>query len=399
MIYGREIIRYDFDEFLDAFNSMLTRGEPHPNDLKNIKIALNRFFKDSECKEVIYTNNTDRMFFGMKIMPIINPDDIYEYLMEDEKIRIGRYIVEIDSHLLNPVLDLGPDSLMAILLHEVGHLVGDAMPVENARKALNTYMLANKETIKISQSIHYKEILAYGLKDYLSKSSSMFYTEDASEILADEMAHMSGYEHALEDAYTKICKNNFKLYENSAVSKFITFGWVLSTYRSLRIRRVDVIKTLNKAILLTGSRLERMEMENVIKRVKRIDDDIVVESAAMEDAAKESGIRIKIKDKLRKNRLNNLRTIDNTFYELNMQVRNVEDEADALYLIRQINNSMSVIDEYRNHKDCDEFEFKQWSNAYDRFSQLRDKLSDSIVYKNKQYGVFVAYPDIVENRY
>lgn len=400
MIYGREIIRYDFDEFLDAFQSMLARGEAHPNDLRNLKVALNRFFKDSECKEVIYTNNNDRMFFGMKIMPIIDPDDIYEYLMEeDEKIRIGKYIVEIDSHLLNPVLDIQADEMMAILLHEVGHLVGDAMPVENARKALNTYLLANKETIKISQSIHYKEILAYGLKDYLSKSSSMFYTEDASEILADDMAHAYGYEHALEEAYKKITKNNFKLYENSAVSKFITFGWVLSTYKSLRIRRVDAIKTLNRAILLTGSRLEKMEMENVIRRIKRIDDDIVVEAAAMEDAAKESGIRLKIKDKLRKNRLNNLRTIDNTFYELNMQVRNVEDEADALYLVRQINNSMAIIDEYRNHKDCDEWEFKQWSDAYDRFYHLRDKLTNSVVYKNKQYGVFVAYPDIVENRY
>jgi hypothetical protein len=102
---------------------------------------------------------------------------------------------------------------------------------------------------------------------------------------------------------------------------------------------------------------------------------------------------------MRKNRLNNLRNIDSTYYELNLQVRNVEDENDALYLMRQINTNIAIIDEYKNSPDCDDIEKAKWNQTMDKFTQLRDKLSSSVVYKNKNYGLFVNYPDIVENRY
>ena len=35
----------------------------------------------------------------------------------------------------------------------------------------------------------------------------------------------------------------------------------------------------------------------------------------------------------------------------------------------------------------------------DKLVQLREKLTATVVYKNKNYGLFVNYPDIVENRY
>lgn len=388
-----KIITYNFMPIIDTFNDMIEKGSTTPSHLRVIKNELNKFFNDSNCKEVLYTDNIDKMFFGMKVIAMIDADDIYEYLVDDEPKRITKYIVEIDSHLLNPILDLNGVELLAILLHEIGHLVGDSTPMENARNALNVYLASNKEHIKVSQSIHYKEILAYGLKDYLSKTCSMFYTSDISEIYADEFVASYGFNENLSDAYKKICSNNMKLYENSEVSKFITFSWTLSLYKNIKIRRVGAIKTLTRAKALTGSRLEKMEIDNVIRRIRRIDDDVVLESGV------ESSLRVKIRDKMRKARLNNLRTIDNAFYELNMQIRNVEDEDDALYLMRQINNNIAIIDEYRNSKDCDHYEADRWNQTMDRFKQLRDKLSETIVYKNKTYGLFVNYPDIVENRY
>jgi hypothetical protein len=386
-------MNYNFDSFIDAFAEMKRIGGATPSTLRIIKKELNKFFNDSECKEVLYTDNTDKMFFGMKTIAMIDADDIYDYLAGDEAIRIGKYIVEIDSHLFNPVLDLQPHELMAIMLHEVGHLVGDAAPIENARNALNVYLASNGEYLKVSQSIHYKEILAYGLKDYLSKTHSMFYTADISEIYADEFAASYGFGNDLASAYKKITSNNMKLYENSEVSKFITFSWTLSLYKNMRVRRIGALRTLARAKQLTGSRLEQMEIDNVIRRIKRIDDDVLLESSD------DGGILAKVKQRMRKARLNNLRTIDSTFYELNMQIRNVEDEDDALFLMRQINNNLAIIDEYRNSKDCDEYEADRWNEVMEKFTQLRNKLSSTIVYKNKSYGLFVNYPDIVEDRY
>lgn len=385
----RKNINYDFSEFLNTFTDMKQRHTATPSDLKVLKDELNKFFKDSTCKEVLYTNNTDKMFFGMKIIAMIDADDIYDYLVEDEPVRIGKYIIEIDSHLLNPVLDLTERELLAMLLHEVGHMVGDATPVENARRELNSYLAANKDHIRIAQSIHYKEFLAYGLKDYLSKQQSMFYISDSSEILADEFAMSYGFSNDLSHAYSKITSNNTKLYENSEVSKFAVFAWTLNLYNNLKTRRVGALHTLARAKQLTGSRLEKLELDNVMRRIKRIDDDILVEA---------SSIHSKLREKLKKHRLNNMRTIDSTMYELSMQIRNVEDEDDALYLMRQLNNNIAIIDEYKNSPDCDNQEVQKWNNLMDKFIQLRDKLSSTVVYKNKTYGIFVQYPDIVENR-
>lgn len=386
-------IKYDFSTLLSVLGKYTGDSELNGisgNDLRIIKTELNKFFKDSECKEVLYTTNTDKMFFGAKVIAMIDPDNVYDYLMDDDKVRITKYIIELDSHLFDPILGLTSREVLAVILHEIGHIVNDSEPIQNARNALNAYLATNKDHIRISQSIHYKEILAYGLKDYLSKVNSMFYTNDISEIRADEFAEVYGLSSDLDSAYTKIVKGNMKLYSNCEISKFIVFGWTLSLYKDLKIRRIGAIKTLARAKHLTGSRLEKMEMENVIRRIKRIDDGIVFEST--------DTIRQKLREKMKKARLNNLKTIDNTFYELNMQVRNVEDENDALYLMRQINNSIAIIDEYRNSEDCDRYESDKCNDMLDRFTQLRDKLSSTVVYKNKNYGVFVNYPDIVENR-
>ena len=58
-----------------------------------------------------------------------------------------------------------------------------------------------------------------------------------------------------------------------------------------------------------------------------------------------------------------------------------------------------IIDEYRSSSDCDDYERSQWDKAYNKFEELRDRLSRTITYKTKNFGIYVDYPDIVENRY
>lgn len=386
-------IMYDFSVFHSVFARMKDQTTSvDPEDLRSLKNELNRFFTDSECKEVLYTTNNDNMYFGIKIIPMIDADEIYGYLANDEeKYRISSYLVEFDSKLFDPVTDISVRGLTALLLREVNHLTGDSTPIENARNALNIYLANNKDHIRVSQSIHYKEILAYGLKDYLSKCDSIFYTSDVAEIYNDEFINAYGMEEDLVDAYRKINNGNMKLYENSETSKFIIFSWTLSLYRQIKLQRIGAMKTLADMKAMTGSRLEKLEIGNVYRRVQRIDDDMVFS----ESAGKESvGQKI-----LRKMRMKNLKMIDSAYYELAMQVKNVEDEDDALYLMRQINSNISICDEYRNSQNCDEFELGKWNTAYDKFVALRDKLSSTVVYKHKSYGLFVSYPDIVENRY
>lgn len=384
----------DYDNILNdlvvIFNAIINREYiVVPEDLVNLKNTLNKIFNDSTCDEVIFTKNVDKMFFGLKVMPRIDLDEVYDILTSEDNYRISQYKVEIDSKLLDPVVALSAHQLAALLLYEVDNLIGDSTPMTEARNALNAYLATNRTSFRFSSSMYYKDILSFGLKDYLSKCRSIFYTSDISDIYTNDMAETFSYADALVDGFKNITSGNMKIYENRNVSKFTTFAWALGVYNNVRVRRIGVIHVLERAKLLTGSRYERLEMDHIIKCVKRIDDDMLLESS----------IGNKIRERLRKARLNNIKTIDNTFYELNMQVRNVEDENDALYLMRQINNSISILEDYKNSPDCDEFEKTNIDRVISKFDQLRERLSSTVVYKNKNYGLFLAYPDIVEDRY
>ena len=144
------IINYDFSTFINVFAKIKENGLATPTDLRALKNELNSFFKDSSCKEVLYTNNNDKMFFGIKITAMIDADDIFDYLVDTEPARVKTYVVEIDSHLLNPIVDLSAKELTAMFIHEVAVIINDATPVENARTAMNNYLAANKEHLKIS---------------------------------------------------------------------------------------------------------------------------------------------------------------------------------------------------------------------------------------------------------
>ena len=381
-------IHYDFRPLGDIYSRIIARGKADLSDLNNIKKELNKFFKDSKCTNVYYTENTDKMFFGMRIGADIDADNIYDYLTGNDNVRIGSYMIELDSKLFNPLLELTPEELTAITLHEVGHMVNDTTPMVNARNYLTSYLADNRETLSMSDSIHYKEILAYGLKDFLAKDRSIFYTTDEDEILADEFVRGCGYSEYLDRAMKKIAKNHPKLYVDSDISKFTVFAWTLRIYSGLRFRRVGALKTLAKAKQLTASKIEKIEMEYVARSINRSDEDGLLEFVAD-----------KVKAKMRKMRYESMRSLEDDYYELNMRIRNVEDEDDALYLMRQINTRLGIIEDYLNSEDLDEKEKKRWFDTIDKFRNLREKLSKSIVYKTKTYGIYVNYPDIKDCNY
>lgn len=383
-------LHYNFDNMYSVYEHIIqNQGKASSIDTNNLKKELNKFFKDCTCSNVYYTDNTDNIFFGMKVIAKINPDDIYDYLISEEKIKISNYMLELDSKLFNPVMDLTPRELIAVTLHEIGHLVNDTASIVNARNYLNSYLSDNKEILAVSDSVHYREILAFGLKDFLSKDRSMFYTLNEEEILADEFVRGYGFGNDLERAFDKILRSQQMIYSGESVDKFTTFAWVLRVYKGLRFRRVGALRTLAKAKATTSSKIEKMEFDNVAKRIRSIDDNQLLES----------DITSTVRNKMKKMRYQSMRSLDDDYYEISMRVKNIDDEDEALYLMRQINTRLSIIEDYLNTEDLDEHEKKKWFQSIDRFRGLRDKLANATVYKSKTYGIYVNYPDIQPDRY
>lgn len=368
----KRYIDYDFTDIENALFEI--KQSPNNANLNELNREINAFFKDSKCKQVLYTRNTDKMFFGMSVMPVIKADKVYDIIQEDEPVRITEYYLELDSKLFSPTLGLSTREITAVLLHEIGHMVNDTSPVDKLRKELDMYLVKNNETIKTSDSVHYQEILAFGIKDALRKITSLFETDD-DEIIADSFVVACGYGPELESAFEKVVKNSYRI--NKDVSnKFIVLAWVIRLYTDIKLRRIVAIKSLQKGESYTASKLEKREMENVIRRLRRIDDDTLIEAVGFDlvaDKVNSTMSRIKYKG---------IRSFEDDLYDYNLQVKNVQHEDEALELLHKINTRLNIIDDYVTSENISENERKRWYALINKYNKLREVLSNKSVYRN-----------------
>lgn len=378
-------LKYDFS---DLENTMFNfKNDQSSSRLRDIKDELNKFFKDSTCKEVIFTKNYDKLFFGMCVMPILNGDDTVEIITSNKKKRIDAYYVEIDSKLLE--LNLSARELVAVLLHEVGHMVNDSRPIEEVRKALDVYLSNNNDHLVITDSIHYKEMLAYAFKDSLRKVTSLFFKED-EEILADQFVVTCGFGEDLELAYKKITKKAGSL-NKDVRNKLLVLQWTLRIYKDVKIRRIGAIKTLNRAKALSASTLEKRGIELMSRSINQIDDDALIQESTNYLIRKTNEIYKNFKYK-------GMRSLEDDLYEYSLRIKNIDEQEDALMVLRQINLRLAMIDDYMATEKLAESDFERWDRLRVKYQVLRDELSKKKVYDGKYYGLFVQTP-VIKDRY
>ena len=373
-------IKYDFSRFDHIMYQI--KENPSSSNMNTLQRELNSFFKDSQCRGVIYTKNTDKLFFGMCVMPVIYGHNVSDILNSDEPVRVNEYYLELDSKLFDPLLGLTSQELTAVLLHEVGHLVNDATPVEELRKEIDVYLAKENESISIANA-KYFEILAYGVKDYLRRAGSLFEKKD-DEILADEFVYACGYGKALESAFKKIVKNN-KLLNKDVSNKFLVLRWTLLLYKDVKHRRIAALRVLNKGKSLDASSLEKKEKDCLIRHLNTVNTDAMIEAAAVEFRAKK-GIFSNMRSK-------GIKALEDELYEFAVRIKTLNTEEDALVMLRQINYRISLIDEYMRVENLSEDEKSRWYNLRDDYSNIRNKILEKDLGKTKTYGLWIAYPD------
>lgn len=383
-----EYINYDFQELQQLMFNL--KSDQSSDTLRLIKEEVNKFFNDSICKDIIFTLNTDKPFFGIIVMPNVNSENCVGILMDDSKFRVNDYIVEIDSRILN--IGLSAKELTAVLIYEIGSMVNDSQPAEDLRNAVNVYLQEFEMHLIITKSIQYRDILCYGIKDSLRKLTSLFCLTDDT-IIADEFIVRCGLGPELERAYKDIRRYIGSLNQISA-GKFIVLQWVLRLYNDVLSNRIRALHTLERAKFFTASVLEIREINNVLRRLNQIDDDsIISEGANMFDAIgkKLSQMRSNMKYK-------GIRQLEDDLYEYNLRIKNVDEEQEALSILRDINTRMSIIDDYIMSEDLSDSQKKRWFDLMDKYRKLRDDLSKKTTYDDKYYGLFVKTP-VVKSRY
>ena len=371
---------FDFTDLTDIILKM----KEYPDDvnamlLSQLKDEINSFFKDSKCKELVFTQNTDKMFFGIIVMPIVN--NPYDIIQGTELVRIKEYYLEIDSKIFSPMLGLSADEIIAILLYQISAMVNDSTPIDTVRKNIDVYLVKNNEQIKISESAHYAYILEFGIKDALRKVTSIF-EKSHNEILASSFLIACGYAEELEDAFDKIDQNGYNMNKDCDTSDIIVMSWVIRLYSAVKLRRIVAIKTIKKCLALTASQLEKREMNNLIKCLERIDD-----SSLLEGFFSDTYSKIKYK---------NVKSYEDDYFEYAMRVKNVNREDDALSLLHSINVRMNIIDDYLSSEKLSENDQKRWNALYLKFDKLREVLSNKNLYGTDYSRIYITYPTAQE---
>lgn len=374
---------YNYDRLVNIMAKLdLNHGPSRLNEIKN---ELNKLFTGAQCREVIFTDNTDKLFFGMRVYPYITGEMTTKILNDNGPVAYDAYYVEFDSKIIDPMLNLSGRELTAILLHEVGHIVYDTTPTDEVKKHIDKYLANSMTYLKLKDSINYKEVLAYAIKDSVIKCASLFSKFGDDELIADTFVASCGFGPDLESGFRKILRSS--IYMGKKVDdRFIALSWVLRIYGEIGVKRLPVIKTLNKAKDLTASQLEKREINAAISNLNRVD---MVDEGAIDN------IKAKFNKKFANFKTKGIRSIKDDIYEFTLRARNLDTEEEALLLIRNINSDIAILEDYISEEGLSQAEIDSVSDVLQELYALRQKVSkDSNIRNYYDSMIKVVYPEM-----
>ena len=377
---------------------MAIKVSPTDNNLEKLRKVLDDTFDKTVCKTILYTNNIDKPFFGMCVMPDLSNVNMSSLLIDrDTSTANGKryYALEFDSKLFE--IGLTTRELTAILLHEIGHVV--VYMEENLETLLNAtdlYLAKNRENLDADKVIECNKLLKFGVEDALRRIGDIF---DNEEKQADRVAVALGYGPELESALQKISTHIINLNKNVTNNKLIVFQWTLRVYKDIKIDRINAIRKMNKLIGMNGSQLENRRVEGCKRELTKLDEKLSQPSLCFRNDVEESVLMEKVNLNIfRQYRRKSMRTIEDELYEYALLVKSVEDQEDALRLMRDINSRLAIIDDYMSG-NVDDHEKKKWLQVKEQYFKLREELSKKTTYGDSFYGLFIKTPVVKPYRY
>lgn len=398
MLTQDKIIDIYSDIEISVQNIQTNQAQSFLNDLKD---ALNKFFSDSTCEGVIYTPNNDKLFFGVYAMPNIEADEVINAITKDRRYRVKSYYLELDGKLFGQFVGLSYHEITALIVHDIGALVNSSAPSEEVSKQIDKYLADNHETLKLSDLVHYKEILSFGFRDALRKVTSIFELgkyDPSTDTFADFIESIP-YAKYVASALNKISRIGYN-YNREVDTKFVVLSWVLRVYRDVLGYRISALKTLERMQELTPSQIEKKELNNFARRLNRIDDDMLLENV--------TGLPTEVDPLLEEMRrtqfgFNTTNFVDSLSIAKNdlvgialQQAKLNPNEPDAIDdLLHNMNDKMMHIRDYVENHENDPQAFKQWNNMFKELARRRNQLAKGQFYKQsrKMINTYKAQED------
>ena len=363
---------------------------PNAMTLNSIKDILNTIFDENQCVDAIYTHNTDKQLFGVRVDPQMSAYDSTVIISSDEKMKLKRYSVELDSRLFD--IDLDESELAAIVIYEIDNTVNNCELFDRVRSIIDYESISNDTIINIRDSINYGQLLIFALKDTIYKLSSMLF-KDKEDLAASTIIQTANLTDSLISAKEKI---SVALGESSRSPKPVIVAWMLVMLKNMKINSGVIRDTLTDAKAFTGSKLEVKEIDNALDSIDKINNTLFLGESteqwedlnAFFDRKNLSKLNeISIFKSLKKN---GLRGIENDLYEYTMRVRNCREADDAYLVMRAINNRLGILEDYLYQEQLSPAEAEHWEEVANRYRDLRTELAKK-KFNEKQYGLFFDY--------
>ena len=261
---------YDFGPMIDHL-SKIEDNDVHLQDSGFLKQALNQLFPGSKCVKVLYTNNTDKLFFGIKVVPFTHSSLLFNLPVNKDTadFQVFSYGVEFDSKLFDNLMCLTGEEITALLVYTVYYTLFDNQ-YNHIIFDIERYEYDSGATIPLRAKNALTGLLSFAMRATLTKNGSPFIKASADDIANTTILREFNLSEAAYRGLKKIASTiDFVRYTEDP--RPMAMSWVLRLLDKYEQYRVHAYKTLLRAVDFTGSVLEREELTKAADMLMKID--------------------------------------------------------------------------------------------------------------------------------
>lgn len=384
-------------------------------NLESIKRTINREFQSAICSEIdiIKTIRTDS-FFGMRVYPIKNSLDIITNILvnfldkpqkltkENLESNINKYfnnlkvqnkleyIIEIDNRIITDrAMNVNPEELTAIMLHEIGHIVYEF--AENIKRICYSFSLT---LIKYNTYLSFLPKMKikgnrYLIYLYIINSFTNIGYNLKSEGKADSFAVDNGYGNELISILNKMLNNGLHSNNINRKSKDVYVDndkfakWTIITLINIEKRQRDIIRDMGVQKNIEKSPYIQIIFDKIIDDLKLNRTSVYTQEVVEEAYTNilQEGLNIFNKPKVRQRDIN----------EIQIDIEAIQDYDDKIVILNKIHKRMEQVEASMLKFGDDKHMMEILIIYQSQLKELLNKLLNTKVVE-KQYGVFIKYP-------
>jgi hypothetical protein len=386
---------------------------------KNVRLIESAIKREFDIPVKISIIDNDKKFFGMCVYPsaeeiqklteVLIADPSKKKFSEVEKIHRefmskSEKVIEIDSILLyDHNINATAGEITAILLHEIGHVVGSNSMVNRMARAKEYMMMKfDNRTRKLIPVISFIPKLFNIVT--LQIFSHQFNLQLMKEKEADELAYKEGYGEELYNVLGKLIANG----KGSQVKKSnkeldkdveVTIDWLIVNIKELEYRKDRLKKSLRILKLSSPSKFLGNFISDIKDKIFKHDDEKMIEKAVV---VNEAFILSCLRNKKMKapvgavdssGRVRRLVARDLDIYRAELERVNTVD--DKIFLLERLYDLMDVADYAKYMLEENPKKVMQSEETIDAFiaavQEIIDMTNARKISKTK-YGLFIKYP-------